>query len=1319
MLRGVRDPLTWARLLVASEKHIVLVAPSGLGKSTELRQQTRRLRDEGRHAVCISARELVAESRLEDALEPSELAALETWQSTKDHAVVCVDGVDELVLVGREFNALVRRLARLLGDHRKTCQLVLSARGGWSATHALAISTSLLEEKPDRFREITFEALDGEAVRRLAAAAGCQRVDGFMDSYRKREIEMTVEVRPMDIPVLVQRWNRDHALGSWSDILDGYMNTALSARGGTRDTGRALTLEDARRGGERVGIATVLMKTPFATVPSLAPVANTIGLRDLFADWAWQPISEFVETALFLQKGSSAVQLQQGALPHFLAARWLVERWRRGKNEEWLRDQLMVTAYADEQHAIPNSRRATVGWVASFVPRFRKYLTAYPEVVLYEGDPDNLHDNEIVKWLAALARRTSADSVHLWPSRGTLVKLARPSIEHDVVALLEGAETDSERVLLLDWAAAGRYKLALPTAVGLALDLSQKAVVRHAAIRVVAACDHMPSRQALQPIAGDPNDDIRADLLPVLVPHVLSGDALVDFIMNAGGDSFSYLLTAVVPGIPIAELEQLLTQLLPSVAAATITADSNRHFDVVLPLVVERLRRPGPYPDSVQGVLLAVEASSQIAARIIPSSLDRELQQLLEHNQALRRRMWLGRLEADSNSATYHARFGHEHSDDVAWLVEQGEARPELRSAAFAAAARLFSSLSKETREHIVDALQPGQPARVFLHKQVLLLNELEARRRLHEEKQREQAVQDRAQTITALEEHRAAIVQAESVNLLIRGWRLIQRSGAHRTLSTDKLRDAVGPDLLEDFLRGFKALWRKQAVDLPDPDSNEVFIRNLVALGGIGLEVADDLDFGALTPDLAERAARYALYELNGLPEWFSDLIGAHRTVVLSVLHDAVEREWSSGSSALSILRYAPYSETAVALALRTVAIEFLIGVAPSNPQALHSAVDAALLSSDRLEDVLAAARDAVHGLDATDPRLIEWLRAWTHLAPDEAAEWFNTRIETTGDECRALLVKVAALLERDFDQIGVDVAATRLMSPEALERWVSLLVTHLRPEEDVRPDGFLNAQHHAQDFRQRCLAQLSNDTSPLARDVLERLANRQPLKSYPDWADRLLAGQYERAVEYAATPWTEWDILAVERGDERRPRSLEVLFDMVRRHLRDVARVLIDDEFSYRDLIPSTTKERELQLWIASTLRQRARGLYSVLRENVVDDDKEVDITASVAGVGQIPIEIKPATSYSARQLEVTIQDQLVGRYMTQHDRTMGILLLVAHKRKQWVLGGKRRRFPALLAHLRREAQTLGAVRNKVIAVEGIDIESSRPKSKKAVQK
>jgi hypothetical protein len=111
-------------------------------------------------------------------------------------------------------------------------------------------------------------------------------------------------------------------------------------------------------------------------------------------------------------------------------------------------------------------------------------------------------------------------------------------------------------------------------------------------------------------------------------------------------------------------------------------------------------------------------------------------------------------------------------------------------------------------------------------------------------------------------------------------------------------------------------------------------------------------------------------------------------------------------------------------------------------------------------------------------------------------------------------------------------------------------------------------------------------------------------------------------------------------------------------------------------------------------------------VVRENVVDDDKEVDISAFAAGVGHIPIEIKPLGDYSAAALEKILERQLLGQYMLPPDRRCGILLLVRRDERKWRLGGKQIALPALVEHLQAHGRALGARHGKDIFVAVIDL-------------
>jgi hypothetical protein len=148
------------------------------------------------------------------------------------------------------------------------------------------------------------------------------------------------------------------------------------------------------------------------------------------------------------------------------------------------------------------------------------------------------------------------------------------------------------------------------------------------------------------------------------------------------------------------------------------------------------------------------------------------------------------------------------------------------------------------------------------------------------------------------------------------------------------------------------------------------------------------------------------------------------------------------------------------------------------------------------------------------------------------------------------------------------------------------------------------------------------------------------------------------------------------------------------------------LEVDFSYRALFTPDTPEKEIQRWTASSVRLVSRGQYSVVRENEVDDDKEVDISVLADGVGRIPIEIKPLGPYSLNALRACISDQLYGRYMRPSEVKYGVLLVVRQVDNKWDIDGKDGGFEDLVAALRAFANDFGNRHSKVIAVETIDL-------------
>src|SRR5262245_56827429 len=110
-LPRIGGPLTWVRILSpAATEHIVLLAPSGYGKSTEVFQEARRRRLAGAHAIAIDA-VAVADDGLRPGLDAENRDAFETWLRTVgDPSTLFIDGVDELALRRKDLRDLLRKL---------------------------------------------------------------------------------------------------------------------------------------------------------------------------------------------------------------------------------------------------------------------------------------------------------------------------------------------------------------------------------------------------------------------------------------------------------------------------------------------------------------------------------------------------------------------------------------------------------------------------------------------------------------------------------------------------------------------------------------------------------------------------------------------------------------------------------------------------------------------------------------------------------------------------------------------------------------------------------------------------------------------------------------------------------------------------------------------------------------------------------------------------------------------------------------------------------------------------------------------------------
>ncbi len=1062
--------------------------------------------------------------------------------------------------------------------------------------------------------------------------------------------------------MLVDYWNNNGAFGSWSEMLEASIDAAVRNENRRHVLGQQFTLEEARTGLARLGAATVLGKRPVISLPG-ASRQGEVNADRLFSDRRPVATSQLLGMGLFVQKGMHSVQLPQGAPSDFLAASWLGERARRGWDPRALDATLFINPFGAGRTLSPPSRSAVIGWVAGLVPSIRKRLLAdMPHVLLFEGDPSKLSRGECIETLRAVLTNIKADRHDPSPTRGTVRQIAKHGIDDAVVRLLaQFAGTPRAERLLLRVAEEGRYSMVVSVALALALSPGVEDNVGTAAIRVVGVAGTEHERAQLLGLASHPSEWMRLALVQALSPETLNGAALVQLVVTTTSRDVSYLLGHALTTVSLADIDAIHTALTPTLLAPAVTGATEAHHEVAARLAVARLtRNSGTAPSGMPMLLLAIE-SHMTAPLFVSSEIEDALQAFIAARVDLRRAVWEARIAAATSAEAIgrllNPRLGPVQGEDLEWLwTKHQTANDEQVKNALTwplrEALRRIPEADQTQFEH-----RPDVPLdlKAFIDVTRSMSTHTNAIQREWETKQAAEKAAVRAKNVAELQPLRVEIETGENGNALIWAWQHLTGTENRRgRLGTGRLVEAVGRDLAEAFTTGFQKWWRRHEPPLPQPGNHSIALVILAGLTGLSLEVERGLDFASLTDSEVERAVRYALYELNGFPLWFDAVLAAHPARTKTILEQVVRAEWSATAEHYGVISRAPYEPLRTAEVLRELVISELVRGAPGHARTVHYAIGALLLPTTSARDVTDIIERYVGGATSDPQLLAEWLRGWSHFAPGKVATWLQNLARS--DRPRFLLVvePLAALLEDDFNGRAQPVARTADWTPAALEAWVRMLHIAVRPEDDIdRSRGGVyspGARDRAQEFRSRCVSLLARNPSREAFEALRRIARSSEMRPYSEMVGRLVDAQLTVAAESLASPWTESDVLAVERGDERPPRTNADLFALVQRHLERVAQLLENDDFSYAVLFGEKTDEKEVQCWVASCLMLVSRGLYIVEREPEVQDDKLMDISISVPGVGRVPVEIKPlyASRYSYPQLKAFVSDQLLGRYM-----------------------------------------------------------------------
>jgi hypothetical protein len=464
-------------------------------------------------------------------------------------------------------------------------------------------------------------------------------------------------------------------------------------------------------------------------------------------------------------------------------------------------------------------------------------------------------------------------------------------------------------------------------------------------------------------------------------------------------------------------------------------------------------------------------------------------------------------------------------------------------------------------------------------------------------------------------------------------------------------------------------------------------------------------------------RAARFALHELNGFPEWFPALFVAYPVILADLLMTEVIYEVHAEPDAGMhyVISDLAYSGKWAWAELGPRILELLKTTEPRNSDTLDKLLRIVIKSDILGADIGSLAKQKL--TSGNDLRhAVNWFAVWTSIEPEEAISAFAERLEKCPENQKSVgeaMNYAIHLLGNQYNSFPISRSAFK--QPRFLKELYVLLHRYIRRSEDTDPPSGESysptVRDHAQDARNRIFNLLNEIPGQEAYDVMMEIAQTESNPNARKWIEYQAHQKAERDGNMA--PWTAAQVCQFNEKQERAPANHRELGELV------VSRILdLKHDFEEGDSSPAATlmrvdAETEMRTFLGRELREKAAGRYVIPQEEELADGKRPDMRVHGNGFdGPIPIELKLADKkwWTGPQLFERLENQLAGDYLRDLRSSRGVFLLVHQGKKgEWELPDKSRvDFDGLVAALQKHWRELSPRYPNVeeIAVIGIDL-------------
>jgi hypothetical protein len=1228
----------------------------------------------------------------------------------------------------RAFSELLRPPALIIADDR----------GEEFVRNAVHGARRESNERPPDIREVRLEPLSDEQIIEFARGQGVSSPEALLASIHARHAGDFAR-RPQDLIELCDNWRDCGEIRSHFEQVKSHVRARLTARPARKEKAD-LTEERARDGAQRLALSAILSRrltirhSAGADVEGSGDAPLAPGL--LLADWGTAPeIAALLERPIFAEAGYGRVRFHHRSVLEFLAASQIAALIQSGMLALSAAKRMLFSLSDAQAPLMKPSMRPVAGWLALLRQDiFDAVLEVEPGTLLLHGDPESLNIAQCERALHAFVSRYGEGQ---W--RGLeipelqLERLAsKPLQDAILVAWNSGIENPEVREILVKLVGAGRYRACADLAVSIAIDSAANERERFESLIALAALDDLRLDALVEAaVSLQPGWTARIArwIALRLYPERVSEDQLLRLLANIQDETRrdDYFANSFAHVVELADvdksrLEALLPGLLSLTQSLVVVADEDfidrrgslKASYILRALCIRLLKTGSSAPELVEASVLAYRAAGEVP---LDGERKKELARLLNALPAEQRRLVF---EADcvcttllDSGRTPQLVFGRlitqgplsfDLETDQIWILgalsEVGgdsARRSLLLHLAFYLTPR--NAEDESNIDVLRNAVKDSDPLLEELAQLIMSVKpspqmlEILEEQRSRKERQRVRLAAETKEWTDFWHELATRTALALAPGRLDRTIRnlgvvLRKRSQVSENGRWDRafLEQTLGAGVTDALRQGLMTYWRGMRPTLrPERQVNQKNTYLMTwSIGLIGIYAeAEDLDWAKkLSANEAELAARYALLELNGLPDWLSALAEAHGEVVDRVLGAELEDELAGAGGETGwhsmLLQGLRYGHKAVAHRMQARLLCWLEGPGRLLMQQPHRQFDESKI--DQVISVLLAHGDsplclwlqelatrqasaAGHGR-----YLFFWLPVLFRLSPVRGAALLLPMLETLPVERCGLAVQAIGSLFASRRVEGTtdwskEIPASMLLSlTQAFHRHVS---------QDTDRD------HHGvytPDFRDN-----AETGRRYAFEALIKAQGQEAFKAKLELAvdpmfaqakDRIAALAHERLAEETDVSIAEMDELAgLFIGKELVPKSGTDMAHVLCDRLDDLQDLMLRDT-GPRAAWAMVTDENSLRPAIARELEIMANAAYTVDQESVTVDGKETDIRLRATSMLQATIELKIGEkSRSGAVLRETIENQLIKKYMAHSKARTGCLVVtVANPKRRW---------------------------------------------------